>query len=167
MWSRNREDHFQSNLQINCDIMTAMILQKTISRFNLFHINVMIAEWVILESQNIKNLFKVAARNREVNFQISFWIDFDIMTAMILQNTSSRFTLFFRECYFGKPRKKKSVEYCSKKWRRAFSELSFELAVALWLHWFWKKQFPDLIYFKLNILIAKWVIWRATKKKTF
>ena len=94
LWSRNREYHFQSYLQIDCDIMTAMILQKTISRFNLFHINVMIAEWVILESQNIKNLFDVAARNREVNFRISFWIDFDIMTTIFLKNIISRFNLY-------------------------------------------------------------------------
>ena len=62
--------------------------------------------------------------------------------------------------------KRKSEECRSKKKRSAFSELSFELALALWLQWFFKIQFPDSIYIKLNILIAEWVISRETKKKS-
>ena len=103
-------------------------------------------------------------------FKGILWNGVGVMTAMILQNTISRLKLFWIEtfddgvCYFGEPRAKKSVEYRSKDWRKAFSELYFESAVALWLHWFCKKQFPDSIYVKLNILIAEWVIWRATKE---
>ena len=152
---------------IEFEIMTAMILQNTISTFQLFYFK-SFDSWARCFGKQEKKICWMSQQGTEKRFfRVIFWIGFGIMTAMILQNTNSRFTLFFRECYFGKPRKKKSVEYCSKKWRRAFSELSFELAVSLWLHWFWKKQFPDLIYLKLNILIAKWVIWRATKKKTF
>ena len=46
-------------------------------------------------------------------FRVIFWIDFDIMTAMKLQNPISRFNLFqiesfdSRVCYFKEPQKKK------------------------------------------------------------
>ena len=94
------------------------------------------------------------------------------MTAMILQNTISRFNFFRIEsfdswvCYFGEPRKrkKKSVECRSKEQRRAFSELSFELALPLWLQWFCKISFPDSTSFEFKVLIAECVLWRATKQ---
>jgi len=69
-------------------------------------------------------------------FRVIFRIGFDVVTAMILQNTISRFNLLRIErfdswvCYV-KSNEKKSVECHSKEQRRAFSELSFELTLTL------------------------------------
>ena len=63
-----------------------------------------------------------------------------------------------------KAAKKKSVECCSKDQRSPISALSFELDLALWLQWFWKKPFPYSTYFELKVLIAKCVTLEGHKK---
>ena len=103
-------------------------------------------------------------------FRVIFWIGFGIMTAMIQQNTICRFNLFWNEsfdswvCYYGETRKK-SVERRSKKQRSPFSELSFELALALWLQWFCKILFPDSTYFEMKVLIAECVNLESHEKE--
>ena len=57
--------------------------------------------------------------------------------------------------------KKKSVGCRSKEQRRAFSELSFELALAL----FCKIPFPDSTSFELQVLIAECVALESHKTK--
>ena len=105
----------------------------------------------------------------------------DFMMTMILQNTIFRFNLFEMEsfdnclCCVGNRRsgpiyfelkvliascvtldsnQKNSVECRSKEQRKAFSELSFELALTLWLQWFCKLSFPSTTYFKFKVLRA-------------
>ena len=105
-------------------------------------------------------------------FRVIFRIGFVIMTTMILQNTISKFNFFRIEsfdswvCYFGEPRKKKSVDCRSKEQRKAFSELSFELALALWLQWFCKIPFPDSTSFELQVLIAECVSLESHENKS-
>ena len=67
---------FRVIFRIGFGIMTAMILQNTISRFNFFEVKVLWAECVILESYEKKNLLNVTERNREVHIQssLSNWI---------------------------------------------------------------------------------------------
>ena len=48
--------------------------------------------------------------------------------------------------------------------RRAFSELSFGLAMALWLQWFCKIPFPDSTYFELKVLVAELLPWEPQNK---
>ena len=96
-----------------------------------------------------------------IMFRFIFRIGFDIMTTMILQNTISRFNLFWIEsfdswvCHFGWATKKKSIQCWSKEQRRLCSGLSFKFAFKLWLQLFCKIRFPDLTYFKLKVLIAE------------
>ena len=67
---------FRVTFRIGFSIRTAMILQNTISRFNLFRLKVLIPECDTLESHEKKNLFNVAARNKEEHFQsyLSNWL---------------------------------------------------------------------------------------------
>ena len=67
---------FRVIFRIDFSIRTAMILQNTISRFNLFRLKVLIPECVPLESHEKKNLLNVAARNRDEHFQsyLSNWL---------------------------------------------------------------------------------------------
>ena len=53
--------------RIGFGIMTAMILQNTISRFNLFQIE-SLDSWVLLRRATKKNLLNVWARNREEHY---------------------------------------------------------------------------------------------------
>ena len=62
---------------------------------------------------------------------------------------------------------------------KSFSELSFELALALWLQWFSKIPFTDSTYFELKVLIAEcatlesyekkicWMLQQGTEKSIF
>ena len=58
----------------------------------------------------------------------------------------------------------KAVECRSKEQRRAFSEVPFDLAMAIWMKWFCKIPFPNWTYFKLEVLIAECVTLKSHKK---
>ena len=83
-----------------------LILQNTISRFNLFRIESF--EWSVLLWRAIKKIRWFSQQETEKSiFRVIFLIGFDIMTLMILQNIIPRFKLFQIEsvdswvCYFG------------------------------------------------------------------
>ena len=65
-----RRDFSELSLEIGFGIMTAMILQNTISRLTFF------LESATLESQERKNLLNIAAGNGEEHFQsyLSNWL---------------------------------------------------------------------------------------------
>ena len=93
-----------------------LILQNTISRFNLFRIE-SFATWVCYFGEpRKKKICWLSQQGTEKSiFRVIFRIGFGIMTAMILQNTISRFNFFRIEsfdswvCYFGKPRNKTKI----------------------------------------------------------
>ena len=218
--SKEQKEHFQSYLSNWFDIMTTMILQNTISRFNLFWIEsfnswvcyfgevqtkicwilqegteksilelsfeMALTLWLqwfwkvpFLDSTDFELKFLIAdcvtlkihrkkvcwmSRQGTENsiFRVIFSIGFDITTTKILQNTISESTYFefkvlIAECVTLESRGTKTIVECrSKEQRRAFSELSFELALTLCLQWFCKIPFLDSTYFELKVLIAEW-----------
>ena len=136
-----------------------------------FELKVLLAECVTLESHE-QEFWRMSQEGTEKSiFRVIFRMCFGIMTAIILQNTISRFNFFQIEsfvswvCYFGEPRKNKTVECHRKKQRTAFSELSFKLALRLWLQWFCKIPFPYSTYFELKVLIAECVTLESHEKK--
>ena len=88
-------------------IMTAMILQNTISRLNFFRIE-KFESGVCYFGKLQKKIYWMSQQGTEKRiFRVIFRIGFGIMTAMILKNTISRFNLFRIEsfdswvCYLG------------------------------------------------------------------
>ena len=95
---------FRVIFQISFDVITTMILQNTHSRFNFFWIE-SFSSWVCYLGDPQKYMLNVAARSREEHLLIGF----DVITTMILKNTSSSFNFFQIEsfdtwvCYQGEP----------------------------------------------------------------
>ena len=92
-----------------------MILQNTNSRFNLFWI-ASFDSWVCWLGEPRKKICWLSQQGTEKSiFRVIFRIGFGIMTAMILQNTISRFNFFRIEsfdswvCYFGEPRNRTKI----------------------------------------------------------
>ena len=146
-----------------------MSLQNNNSRFNLFRIAS--CDSCVLPWRTTKKIFRVSQQRTENSiFRVNFRIGFYVITTMILQISNSRFNLLRIEsfeswvCFLGEPQKK-SADCRSKEQRRAFSELSFELALALWLQWFCKIPFPDSTSFELKVLIAECVTVESHEKK--
>jgi len=81
---------FRVIFRIGFDIMTTMILQNTISTFNYFLIQINDSLVCYFGELQKKNLLYVAARK-----SVTFRSGFEIMTTIILQNTISRFKLFW------------------------------------------------------------------------
>ena len=159
---------FRVIFRVDFDIMTVMIVQSTISRFNLFWIE-SFDSGLCYFGELRKQICWMLQQGTEKNvFRVIFWIGFGIRTEMILQNTISRFNLFrfesfdSGECYstLENYENKRSKEH-----RIAFSELSFELALALGQQWFCKTLFPDSTYFDWKFWYLSVLLWRATKRK--
>jgi len=116
-----------------------------------FELIVLIAECVTLESHEKKNVLNVAARNRKVHFQryLSNWHwHYDYYDSA--KYVYFELKVFIAECgTLESQEEKKYVEWCSKEQRRAFSELSFELTLRLWLQWFAKYHFR-LKFFRIE-----------------
>ena len=77
MWQQGTEKSiFRGIFRIDFDIMTTMILQNTISRFNSFRIESFDSGVCYFGELRKKNLLNVAAKNREEHFQsyLSNWI---------------------------------------------------------------------------------------------
>ena len=127
--------------RIGFGIMTATILQKTISRFNFFWIE-SFDSWVCYfrEPQTKKICWMLQQETENIIFRVIFWIGFGIMTAMILQNTISRFNLFRIEsfdsgvCYFGELRKSLLIVTARKREEHLHSYLS---------NWLWHYDCND------------------------
>ena len=102
---------------------------------------VLIAECITLESYEKKS-DECRSNEQRRAFSELIQIGFDIITSMILQNATSRFNLFWifkvliAECVTLESYKKNSFEGRSKEQRRPFLELSFELALTLWLPYY-------------------------------
>ena len=99
----------------------------------------------------------VAARNREEHFQrcLSNWLR---------RYHDINWTKNIAECVTLNSHEKKSDEYRNKEQRRAFSELSFELNLTLWLQWFCKIPFPDSTYFELKVLVVECAFLESYEK---
>ena len=102
---------FRVIFRIGFGIMTAMILQNTISRFNLFRIE-SFDSGVCYFGELQKNICWMSQKGTDKSLiRVIFRIDFDIVTTMILQNTISRFNLCQIEnvesgvCYYGEIQK--------------------------------------------------------------
>ena len=92
--ARNREGHFQSYLSNWLQCITLMILQNTNSRFNLFLI-ASFDSWVCWLGEPRKKICWLSQQGTEKSiFRVIFRIGFDVINAMILQNTISRFNFF-------------------------------------------------------------------------
>ena len=87
------------SFQIDFDVLTRLILQNTISRFNLFQIESLIAERVTLDGHEKNMCWMLQQETEKSIFRVIFWIDFKIMTTMILQNTISIFNFFRIESF--------------------------------------------------------------------
>ena len=106
---------FRVIFRIGFGIRTAMILQNAISRFNLFRIESFDSGVCYLGELRKQICWMSQQGTQNSVFRVIFRIGFSIRTAMILQNTISRFNLFRIEsfdtwvCYFGEPRNNTKV----------------------------------------------------------
>ena len=102
---------FRVIFQIGFGIITAMILQNTISRFNLFRIESFDSGVCYFGGLRQQICWMSQQGTQNSVFRVIFRIGFSIRTAMILQNTISRFNLFRIEsfdsgvCSFGELKK--------------------------------------------------------------
>ena len=85
---------------------------------------------------------------------------------LIPDSTYFELKVLMAECVTMESHDKKSVDCRGKEQKRAFSESSFELALALWLQWFCKISFPDSTYVELKVLIAECYFGKPRKKKS-
>ena len=113
-------------------IMTAMILQNTISRNNFFQIE-SFDGWVCYFRELQEKICWISQHGTEKSsFRVISWIGLGIMTAMILLNTISRFNFFGIErfhcwvCYFQKLWRLIYICY-SKEQRKAFFRVIFRI----------------------------------------
>ena len=122
MWQQGTEmSVFRVFFQIGFDIVTTMALQIPFPDSTYFKLKVLILECASLESYG-KNAVECSSKEqRSALSELIFWIGFGIITAMFVQNTISKFNLFWIAsfdtwvCYFGEPWKKKSDECRSNK----------------------------------------------------
>ena len=114
-------------------------------------------------------MLTVSGRNTDKHFQIIFWIEFDIMTAMILQNTISSFNLFLiesfnsRVCYFGELKKNLLIVAARNREENLQSFLSNWL-----LHYDCNnsaKNISRFNFFELKVLIAECVTLESRENK--
>ena len=151
---------FRVIFRIGFDIITTVVLQNTISKFNLILIESVISGVCYFRWATEKNLSNVEASNREdyVQVYLSNWLwhydyndsaKYNFQIELVLNCFDSWV------CHFGWATKKKSVQCWSKEQRRLCSGLSFKFSFKLWLQLFCKIRFPDLTYFKLKVLIAE------------
>ena len=131
--------------ELNFILWLQLFCKITFPDSDYFELKVLIVECATLESYENKNLLNVPATNREEHFQ-----SFELALALWLQwyckipfpdSTFFELKVLIVECATSENYENKSVECRSKEHRMVFSELSFELALALWLQWFCKKHF--------------------------
>ena len=150
--------------------MTAMILQNTISRFNLFWIE-SFDSWVCYYGETWKKSVERRSKKQrspfsELSFELTLTLWIQWFCKIPFQDlTSFELKVLIVQCATLESQKKKSVECQSKENGRAFSEFSFKLALPLWLQWFCKIPFPDSTSFELNVLIAECVNLESHKKE--
>ena len=85
---------FRVIFRIGFNVITLMILQNTNSRFNLFLI-ASFDSWVCWLGEPRKKICWLSQQGTEKSiFRVIFRIGFDVIDAMILQNTISRFNFF-------------------------------------------------------------------------
>ena len=146
-----------------------LILQNTISRFNFFRIE-SFDSWVC-EPRKKKICWLSQQGTEKSIFRVIFRIGFGIMTAMILQNTISRFNVFRIEsldtwvCSIGEPRKKKNCWMSKKGTEKSIFRVIFRICFGIRLQWFCKIPFPDSTSFKMKVLWAECVMLESHEKK--
>ena len=84
---------FRVIFPISFYVITTMILQNTNFRFNLFRIESFDSRVCCLGEPRKKICWLSQQRTEKSIFRVIFRIGFDVINAMILQNTISRFTL--------------------------------------------------------------------------
>jgi len=96
---RTENSIFRVIFRIGFYVITLMILQNTNSRFNLFLI-ASFDSWVCWLGEPRKKICWLSQQGTEKSiFRVIFRIGFDVINAMILQNTTSRFNLFRIESF--------------------------------------------------------------------
>ena len=91
---RTENSIFRVNFRIGFYVITTMILQISNSRFNLFRIE-SFESWVCFLGEPRKKICWLSQQGTEKSiFRVIFRIGFDVINAMILQNTISRFNFF-------------------------------------------------------------------------
>ena len=86
---------FRVIFRIGFGIRTAMILQNTISRFNLFRIESFDSGACYLGELRKQICWMSQQGTENSVFTLIFWIWFDFITIMILQNTNTKFNLLW------------------------------------------------------------------------
>ena len=156
--------------RIGFDVIMTLTLQNTISRFKLFRI-ASFGSCVLLWRATKKNLLNVAAKNIEEHVQsyISNWLwhydcndsaKYHFQIQLILNWKFWELSVSLRRAT-----QKRLLNVAAKEQWIAFSELSFELALALWLQWSCKIPFPDSTSFDLKVLISECVTLESHKTK--
>ena len=158
--------------KIGSNIITSIILQNNIFRFNLCPIE-RFYSWVCYfgEPQKTRTLMTVTAGNRTQLFQtcLSNWLC--IITTIILQNNIARFSLCPIESfhswvlYFGEPRRTKTLITVAAGNRTQLFHIIFRNGLTLSPHWFYKITFLDSAYVQLKVFIAECVTLESHKKQ--
>ena len=99
-----------------------------------FELKDLIADCATLGRYEKKNCWMLQQGTEKSIFRGTFWLDFGIMTAMILQNTISRLNFFRIEkfdsgvCYFGELQKKNLLNVAARN-----REENFQSYLSNWL----------------------------------
>ena len=102
-------------------------------------------------------------------FREIFQIGCDIIMTLILQNTISRFNFFWIEsfdtwvCYFGEPRKKKSVE-CRSKEQMSIFRVIFRIGFGIMTAMILKNTISRFNFFRIESFDS-WVCYFGEPRK--
>ena len=154
---RTENSIFRVNFRIGFYVITTMILQISNSGFNLFRIE-SFESWVCFLGEPQKKSVDCRSKEpRRAFSRVIFQIGFNVITLMILQNTTSRFNLFRIEsfdgwvCYLGEPRKNLLTVAARSREEHFQSYLS---------NWLWHYDCNDSAKYHFQIhLTSNWKFW--------
>ena len=160
---------FKVLLRISSTWSLQWVCKTTIPDSTYFELQVVIAVCYLGEPR--KKSFECHSREQktafsELTFELASMLSLQwFCKSLIPDSTYFELKVLRAECVSLESHEKKSVDCRSKEQRRAFSELSFELASMLSMQWFCKIPFPDSPYFELKVLIAECVSLESHKTK--
>ena len=133
-------------------------------------LKVLIAECVYLESHEKKKIECHSKERRRQFSKLSFKLALTLWLQLFCRkpfpvSTYFELKVLIAEWATLEIYERKHMLNVRARTERAFSKLSFELALSLWLQYFYKKPYPDSTYFELQVLIAKCVTLESHFKK--
>ena len=156
--ARNREEHFQSYISNWICIMTTMILQKTISRFNFFRFE-SFDSWVCYFGEPQKKMCWMSQQGTEKTISEIY---FELALALWLQwfcifpfpdSTSFELKVLIAECVTLESHEKKNLLTVAARNR----EEHFQSYLSNWL-WHYDYNDSAKYYFQIQ-LISNWKFW--------